>query len=132
MKRLFILLALALAGCAKATAIPVAANMVQISTDAAPVCGSTGAAGAASKQAAIETIRRGYDSYLVLGGEADKTKDAWFNGYGGGTRTKHHQSLLVKMFRNGEPGSENAIQAKMQLGANWKEIAQNGVMTCVD
>ena len=126
-----ILASLALAGCAKATAIPVAANMVRITTDAAQMCGATGAQSVASKQAAIETIRRGYDGYVITAGDHDKTTSFSYNAYGGGSSTQHHQSLLVKMYRTGEPGSENAISAQQQLGPEWRKIASEGQITCL-
>lgn len=125
-------LVIALAACAKATAIPVSHNMVRITTDAANACGATGAQEVASKQAAIETIRRGFDGYVILGGEHDKTTNYSFNLYGGSSNTQHHQSLVVKMFKNGEPGSESAIPARLQLGPNWQSIARDGVMSCLD
>lgn len=42
-------------------------GVVQISTSAAPACGSSGARSVAMQAAAIETLRQGYDGYVVLG-----------------------------------------------------------------
>lgn len=117
---------LALAGCARATAIPVAKNMVSITTDAAPACGATGAQTVAGKQAAIETIRRGFDSYVISSGQHDST----LNVYGRSASTSHHQALTVVMFHNGQPGSENALDARQTLGPDWKRIASEDTITC--
>jgi hypothetical protein len=62
------LVAIACAGCAKSSAIPLAADMVQITTSAAPVCGQAGAQSVAARRAAIETISRGYDKFMILDG----------------------------------------------------------------
>ena len=39
-------------------------------TSAAPVCGATGAQKVAVQQAAVETIKRGFDRFIVLGGQS--------------------------------------------------------------
>ncbi|MFL4994122.1 MAG: hypothetical protein ACJ8DB_02820 [Microvirga sp.] len=43
----------------------------------------------------------------------------------------HDRSLGVVMFRNGEPGAENALDARQALGAEWQEIVKSGVHTCL-
>lgn len=55
-------------GCARSATIPIANDTVQISSSAAPICGSSGAKDFAVKQAAVETLRRGFDRFIVLGG----------------------------------------------------------------
>jgi hypothetical protein len=47
------------------------ADTFQLVTSAAPVCGRTGAQNVASRRAAIETINRGYDKFLILGAAAE-------------------------------------------------------------
>ena len=65
------LLTLAIAGCARASVMPLAQDTVQISSHTAPVCGgSESAQTVAFKRAAVETIRRGYDRFVILGGQA--------------------------------------------------------------
>lgn len=59
---------LLLAGCAKSSIIPLSNDTFQITTGAAPVCGQVGAQQVAFNQAAVETIRRGYDKFQVVGG----------------------------------------------------------------
>lgn len=62
------LLSLSLAGCASASVVPLAQDTIQVTSAAAPVCGMTGAQNVASQRAAIETLRRGYDRYMIVGG----------------------------------------------------------------
>lgn len=43
----------------------------------------------------------------------------------------HDQSLAVKMFREGDPGYENAIPAREALGSKWPEMVKAGsINTC--
>jgi hypothetical protein len=60
----------ALGGCAKSATMPLSADTMRITTSAAPVCGSTGAQSVAFRRTAVETIHRGYDKFVILGGEA--------------------------------------------------------------
>lgn len=50
--------------------MPLASNTYEITVAAAPVCGATGAAQLASHDAAIATLQSGFDSYMILGGQA--------------------------------------------------------------
>ena len=154
---LLLLTAATLTACARSEAIRTSGNTLMIQTSAAPVCGSQGAARVASNMAAIETIKAGYDSYIILGGaSANNVTTTQLPGqaqtqgnltYGGGYGTynatttytpgpvivsgSHDQSLAVRMFKQGEPGSENAIPAKATLGADWEDKVKNGAMTCL-
>ena len=56
-------------GCAGASMIPVSKDAAIISSHAAPICGAQGAQKVAFRQAAVETIRRGYDRFLIIGGQ---------------------------------------------------------------
>jgi len=134
MKILPVLVTVALAGCASSTAIPLSADTVQISASAAPICGGTGAAEVASKAAAAETLRRGFDKYVIVGSQAQNnvsTAYMW-NAYGGGpvTSGSHDHALMVKMFRDGDPNGANAIPARDVLGPRWQEIIRNPTLTC--
>ena len=60
-----------LSGCASSSVMDLDRNTIEISTSAAPACGSQGAQQVAVKTAAIETLRRGFDSYIILGAQAD-------------------------------------------------------------
>ena len=45
-------------------------DTVVINTSAAPVCRAQGTQSVAAKRAAYETLRRGYDQYIILGADA--------------------------------------------------------------
>ena len=152
------ILLVALAGCARSATIPLSADTVQITTSAAPMCGVTGAQSVALRRAAIETINRGYDSFLILGGQyqnnvrvaghtpvvASTTGTASVYGnvaYGQATTTyyggqpiiagSHDQGLIVKMFKEGDPAGANAISARQQLGPEWKKVVtETEATTC--
>jgi len=55
-------------GCARSATLPVAADTIIITTNAAPICGSAGAQSVALRHAAIETINRGFDRFIILDG----------------------------------------------------------------
>ena len=61
---------LALGGCARSEAVRTSANTMIIQTGAAPICGGTGALKVSQQLAAIETIKAGYDRYIITGGHA--------------------------------------------------------------
>lgn len=159
MKKLIVLLPLmgALSACAGAQATRTSANTMIIDAGAAPACGAGGAAKVAAKSAAIETIRAGYDRYIITGGQAQnnvsvtqmpghyQTRGTAMYGRGFGTYSattsyvpgptivsgSHDRSLGVMMFRNGEPGAEQAIDARQALGPEWAEMVKDGVNTCL-
>lgn len=64
------LMAFSLTACASSSVMQLDSNTVEISTSAAPVCGQQGAQQVAVKRAAIETLQRGYDRYIILGAQA--------------------------------------------------------------
>jgi hypothetical protein len=68
MKKITIIVGAVVGGCASANVVPLAQDTIQITSAAAPVCGMTGAQNVASQRAAVETIRRGYDKYVIIGG----------------------------------------------------------------
>lgn len=151
-------LAVAVAGCARSAAIPLSNDTVQITTSAAPVCGVTGAQTVALRRAAIETINRGFDKFMIHGGQyqnnvrvvgstpvvASTTGMATAHGnvaFGRATTTysggqpiiagTHDQGLIVQMFKDADPAGANAISARQQLGPKWKEmVAENAATTC--
>jgi hypothetical protein len=153
MRTIFLVLVLALAGCARGEAVRTSANTMVIQTGAAPVCGGPGALRVAQQLAAIETIRAGYDRYIITGGQAQNNvtvsqmpgsySTTGTYGYGSyqGTTTyqpgptvvsgSHDQGLAIVMFREGEPGAQQAVSARSALGADWQEKVKSGVRTCL-
>jgi hypothetical protein len=107
------------------------------------MCGAHGAQQVAFKQAAIETARRGYDKFMIVGGQADArvightpvhVQSTGYGGavaYGGAPMISHGQGLVVKVFRDGDPVASNAISARQTLGPDWQEIANKGTITCL-
>jgi hypothetical protein len=133
--------ALLLTGCASASVMDLDANTVQVSAGAAPACGAIGAQKYAVKTAAYQTLRRGYDKYVIVG--AQGTSEQRFGGYtpmyantygnstvitGGApiVMTEHGQNLVVHMFHVGDPGADNAVDAKTSLGPDWQKILTKG------
>jgi hypothetical protein len=158
MKSAFVVAAIGatLAGCAKSETIRVSADSAIIQTSAAPACGSTGAAKVAQKQAAIETIKAGYDRYIIVGSQNANNVDTTVlpgssrtSGnltYGGGygtynetttytptviTSGTHDQAFAIRMFKDGDPNGANAIPARDILGPEWEALVKEGaVRTC--
>ncbi len=138
--------ALFLAGCASASVMDLDANTVQVSAGAAPVCGAIGAQNYAVKTAAYQTLRRGFDKYIIGGAQATAQErfagytPMYANSYGNTTMitggepimmTEHGQNLVVHMFHATDPGAENAIDAKTTLGPDWQKIMAKGPgVTC--
>src|SRR5262245_63585849 len=153
MRTIASVLVLALAGCAGGEAVRTSANTMVIQTTAAPVCRGTGALRVAQKLAAIETIRAGYDRYIITGGQAQNnvsmseipgsynTVGTYNRGFYQATTTyqpgptivsgSHDQGLAIVMFREGDPGAQQAVSARAALGADWQEKVKDGVKTCL-
>src|SRR5690606_3689699 len=137
----FVLSALTLAGCTSSDTIRTSANTAIVRTTAAPVCGGTGAARVAQKQAAIETIKAGFDRYIILDAASANNvqvvqgpgtyhhSGTMNRGFYSGTTTyqpgmpmvygRHEQAFAVRMFRDGEPGAHHALSAREALGPKW-------------
>ncbi len=149
----------ALTGCAGSTVTPVAQNQFILSTSAAPVCGSLGASKIAAKMAAVETLRRGYPRFLIIGMAGQNNVHAVSTGptyaqtqgiynaygstvYGSSTTTfggggialigSHDSQLNVLMLKPGDRGYNHGLDAKLQLGAKWQEYVAKGVHTCTE
>ncbi|MDJ1157563.1 hypothetical protein QNA08_04830 [Chelatococcus sp. SYSU_G07232] len=145
--------ALALAACAAAQATRTSANTMIIDAEADPECGATGASRVAARAAAIETIRAGFDRYIITGGAAQNnvgvatvggTATTYGTRLGGGTYSAtttytpntiiygtHDRMLKVVMFRKGDPGYEQALDARQALGPEWQELVKSGIRTCL-
>lgn len=140
-------LAMLAGACARSSVLPVAADTVRITTSAAPICGGSGAQSVALRRAAIETINRGYDGFIIVG--AAEANNVQLVGTGGTVRMSgnmatytpnapivmgsHDQGLVVKMFKAGDPNGANAVSARATLGSNWQETVKQGTLTtCTD
>ena len=146
--------ALTLAACTSSDTIRTSANTAIVRTSAAPVCGGAGAARVAQKQAAIETIKAGYDRYMIVDGRSANNigvaqgpgtyhhSGTYNRGFYSGTTTyqpgmpivygSHDQAFAIYMFRNGEAGAHQAVPAREVLGEKWQEMVKAGrVNTCM-
>jgi hypothetical protein len=105
----------------------------------------------AARSAAVETIRHGYDKYIIMGSQAQNnvgvvghTPMTAQTTYGGGyahttvygghpiVAGTHDHGLVVKMFREGDPQGANAISAVQTLGPKWRDIVDQPTLTCLD
>jgi hypothetical protein len=120
-------LCLALGGCASAEATRTAQDSLIINSSAAPACGSLGAARVAAKQASIETIKAGYDSYIIT----DQQEHTIYSWGALSSFAYPEQGLKVKMFHKGDPDSENALDARTELGPDWQKIVTQGQVSCL-
>jgi hypothetical protein len=144
------LAALTVTGCARSSTIPIAADTISITSSAAPLCGATGAQSVAAKQAAVETIRRGFDKFVIVGGQYANNVGVvgytpvvanTYGSYRSSTTTvtgeqpiiagSHDQGLVVKVFKEGDPAGANAVPARESLGPKWKEAVDSNAMTCL-
>lgn len=147
-------LALLLAACASAEVTRTSANTMIINADAEASCGASGAAKVASKTAAIETIRAGYDRYMIVDSRASNNVQTYtlpgqyqtsgaMDRYGnyyekttyipGATQTtgSYDNSVSVVMFRPGDEGYQNALDARSQLGPEWQKLVRDGINSCL-
>lgn len=129
--------------CTRTSTIPLAQDTFQITTSAAPACGAAGAEQVAFKQAAVQTIRRGYDRFMIVGGQAsanvvghtpiivNRTGYGTATVTGGDAMVAHDRGLVVKMFRDGDPAGANALSARQTLGPEWEEMSKKDALTCL-
>jgi hypothetical protein len=143
---------MSLSGCAAGKAVRTSASTMMVTVSAAPACGGIGAADYAAKFAAIETIKAGFDGYVIAGGAAQNnvkitalpgtantTGVVTGNMYSEQTTYtpgpiipmgSHDQQLSIKMFKRGEAGFSDAVDARQVLGPDWEELVKNGKNTC--
>ena len=142
-----IALAVVVAGCARTSTVPVDADTIRITVRVAPICDGKDADRLARRQAAVETIRRGFEDYVVvssvggdhLADEAPVTARTILNG--DSTRAlfsedapllAHHRVLTVRMLRAGQGDSTSSVSARAFLGDDWEElVTKDAAPTCV-
>lgn len=145
--------ALALSACVNSSVTPISANQIIINTSAAPICSGAGAQSVAVKMAAVETLRRGYERFVIVGMDsannvgvmrsaptyANSTYRAYGNTlygnttYGGGNTIvygSHDAALGVVLLKQGDRGFSEGVDAKSTLGEKWEDLVKNGVKTC--
>jgi len=107
--------------------------------------------------AAVEVLRAGFERYQIVGANAANnvgvfrtaptyaTSTGRFNSFGnttygssqttfGGQQTviygSHDAQLAVIGINRGEPGYQNAVDAKRTLGPDWDKLVKSGINTC--
>ncbi|WP_157054254.1 hypothetical protein [Ruegeria sp. 6PALISEP08] len=149
-----VLSAIALLGaCSSSTTTRLAQNIVRIDVSTAPACGSSGARKLVSRMAAVETIRLGYDKYLIAAMDAENNvrvvganynTTGTLNTYGNTGRNTGYTTatpiyggtqdaaIVAIMFKQQDPEAKNAIDARTTLGANLAEVVAKGTPnTCL-
>lgn len=150
-------IALSVAGCARTSVIQVSSNEIMLTTEAAPICGTTGSQEVAQQMAAVETLRRGFSRYIIGGAASQnnvgviQTGPTYANTYGsatvsgnsvygqsttyyGGQQTivygSHDTAMRLLMLKPGDPGFEQGVDAQMILGPEWQKKVADGVNSC--
>lgn len=142
-----------LVGCAGTSTIRTSQDTAIVKASAAPACGSTGAARVAQRQAAIETIKAGYDRYVIVDAASSsnvqvsqmpgtyRTTGVVSGGFVSATTTYqpgativtggHDSAFAIKMFKDDDPNAAIALSAREVLGPKWPELIKGGsVTTC--
>lgn len=110
---------LVVTACAQSSIQPMSQDTFKIATTAAPACGPNGARNVAFKTAALEVIRQGGDKFILVG---DTNNSNFWSG-------THEQGMIVQLIPENSSQSRNALSAREQLGADWKDIVAKGVPT---
>jgi hypothetical protein len=80
--------ALTVGACAGASTVPMSQDVFQVTSGAAPICGPDAAQRVAVRHAAVETIRRGRERFIILGAE-------------GGSEVVGHSPVVVQNWGGG-------------------------------
>lgn len=132
-----------IAACTKTDTVQLSRNVIQITASAAPACGSSGARKLVNQQAAVETIRRGFDRYYianlqsqnnlqVIGSHSSTHGNFYGGGFSGYTSTtpivagSRDAIVTVIMLNKNEPEANDALDARLILGKNWQQIVAKG------
>lgn len=139
MKHFIIILPILLAACTSTSTTRLNQNELLITTSADSDCMTAGAFAVASKMAAVETIRHGFERYEILGSSRNSdpnmiyipsNDDSTFAGdfldFG-----SYDASLRVRMFNTGDAGYRQALDARQQLGPEWEKLVENGINSCL-
>ena len=133
-------------GCARTSTTPLDADTIEIAVRVGAICDGADADRLARRQAAVETLRRGFDDFIVVdsaGGDhvADYAPvTARTNLYGHtGTLFRedapllaHRRVLTIRMLRAGEDDSGESLSARAVLSGDRETIATGGApATCL-
>lgn len=146
-----------LAACASTDVTQLSRNEIVVNTSAAPLCGTQGARNVVARMAAIESIRRGFDRFVIVGAEnrnnvvatgtgptsASTTGQATtfgnrtnleaettYRGAGVQYSGTYDSSLLVHMLAPGDAGYDQGVDARAVLGPEWQALVAKGINRC--
>ena len=137
---------LSLAGCIRTNAMQLDADTVAVTATAAPACSAASAQRIAYEDAAIQTLRDGFSSFIVLGfngqenpqlvgatplvattyGSPSFSSTTVSGGYPI-IMSRHEQQIVVRMFHASDAASGQAVSARAALGPDWADKLANGV-----
>ena len=138
---MLVALAGVVAGCARTSTVSLDADIIEVAVHVATICDGRDADRLARRLAAVETIRRGYEDYVVIdsvGGDhvaRDTSVTARTTLHGDGTRAlfsedapliAHHRVLTVRMFPAGGGDSTASVSARAVLGDDWESLVTKG------
>ena len=138
---IFVVLMGVLTGCARTSTLPLAADRIEITVRVAPICSREDADRLALQQAAVETIKAGFENFIVINtgggdyisGYTPATAHTTLYGNsatttvsGGAPLVAHRRVLAIQMFHAGRPESEAALSAHAVLGSDWQAIVTKG------
>ena len=107
--------------------LPLSYDTMQITTAANHKCGVHGAQNVAFKQAAVATIGRGFDRFVILNSVGGSNTVGAVPVGGMAVAVQRHQNVMViRMFKDGEPEGDDAIIARGVLGSDWASIVKKG------
>lgn len=158
-----LLILIVLAGCTTSSVVPFSQDTVQISVaDLGVMCGRRGVNKVAFRRAAIETIKRGYDDFVIVDYQYEEPlrffgttapqyatvptpglpgglHDQATIKVGGGDPIYERQaenSMVVRMFKADDNGVENARgrlhSARGVLGRDWRKRIAEDPDICLD
>ena len=141
---LLIALMTAMTACARTSTSLLDTDRIEIAVRVGTICDAANADRIARRQAAVETIRRGFDEYQVIGSvggdhvayDRPLTARTMLSGDRTGTFLSEdapllarHRVLTIRMFHAGQDGSEEAVSARAVLGSDWETLATKGAPT---
>ena len=141
---LLLLLPAVLTGCARTSTAPAGEDTIEITVHVGTICDGGDAERLARRHAAVETIRRGFDDYIVIGSVggdhlAEEEPATARTTLSGGSASAlfsedapllaHHRMLTVRMLHAGEGDSAATVSARAVLGDEWEAVVARGPAT---
>ena len=129
-----VVFALLVFGCAEQSALRLAADTVRINVSTAPIYGTLEPERRAMLLAAQETVKNGYDKFIILNGQSGFRSDylgeipghasGSYGPYGGSfsatgpqaiRMNRYQTEVIIKMFKADDPQARNAVDAREVL-----------------